>query len=61
MPFRDFRETGLRTLCIPDVCTIIFLLSSVDVIDVTASEEDKNNDSVSIQVKTTKTSSQGGV
>ena len=55
MPFRDFRETGLRTLCISDVYTVIFLLSSIDVIDVTASEEDKNNDSVSIQVKTTKT------
>ena len=61
MPFRDFRETGLRTLCISDVCTVIFLLSSIDVIDVTASEEDKNNDSVSIQVKTTTTCSQGGV
>ena len=55
MFFRDFREMGLRTLCISDVCTIIFLFSSVDVIDVTASEADKNNDSVSIQVKTTKT------
>ena len=55
MPFRDFREMGLRTLCISDVCTIIFLFSSIDVIDVTASEADKNNDSVSIQVKTTKT------